>query len=441
MKSVAIIIRTFNEERWLRHCLEACEDQKTDLNIKIVLIDTGSTDITLKIIKEKGYDYVEYKGDYIPGKVLNEAINSVDCDYYAILSSHCIPTSDKWIDTLIDPLLRDTKIAGVFGRQIPLPNSEDIDKRDLLMTFGSESRYQYKDPFFHNANSCLRGNLIKETNFCEKQTNAEDRVWAKQMLTKGYCIYYESEAKVFHHHGLHQGSPPARVSGVLDSITRTSDENIDFFPKSMHIGNIRISFIILNPDYLEINNKRIQKITEFLKNYLGDKGQIILISENSLEIDSVINYQRSKFETNKFESLSNLIFEASRLIIDKNCSQDFFVYLNLSYKDINKRNIDKLVNSMLNNNYDMCTFAVPAYEHLWYVDNSKTKKGVLSYKPVEKKLLSSDYRNLPYKALYGLGSIFNLNALSENNFPAKLTGLIEPEHNTNINRDRKDDIY
>ena len=244
MTSVAIIIRTFNEEKWIRHCLEACESQESPFDINIVLIDTGSQDSTIELIKEKGYNYIQYKDKYIPGKVLNKAINSVLADYYVILSSHCIPSDNNWLEVLIKPLLKDKNIAGVFGRQIPLPNSEDIDKRDLLMTFGCESRYQYKDPFFHNANSALRGELIRQINFCEKQTNAEDRIWAKKMIEKGYCLFYESEAKVFHHHGLHQGSPPARVSGVLKSIINTSDENIDLFPKSMTIGYLRISFIV-----------------------------------------------------------------------------------------------------------------------------------------------------------------------------------------------------
>ena len=33
---------------------------------------------------------------------------------------------------------------------MPLPSSEDIDKRDLLMTFSCESRISKLDGFFHN---------------------------------------------------------------------------------------------------------------------------------------------------------------------------------------------------------------------------------------------------------------------------------------------------
>ena len=119
------------------------------------------------------------------------------------------------------------------------------------------------------------------------------------MLSKGYCIYYESAAKVFHHHGLHQGSPPERVSGVLRSIKSTSDENIDFFPKSMTIGFLRISFIILIPEYVKVDLKSLNSMIDNLKEYIGGKGYILIISESKIKINSVINIPRSTFQTQK----------------------------------------------------------------------------------------------------------------------------------------------
>ena len=138
MLSVAIIIRTFNEEKWIRHCLEACEAQKTNLQVKVVIIDTGSTDLTLDIIREKGYKYLEYKNKYIPGKVLNQAIKSIDCDFYIILSSHCIPTDNDWIETLTKPLLKDDKIAGVFEDKFLYQILKILIREIFLMTFGAK---------------------------------------------------------------------------------------------------------------------------------------------------------------------------------------------------------------------------------------------------------------------------------------------------------------
>ena len=43
------------------------------------------------------------------------------------------------------------KLAGVYGRQLPLSYTSDADKRDLLIAFGQDKKVQHKDYFFHNA--------------------------------------------------------------------------------------------------------------------------------------------------------------------------------------------------------------------------------------------------------------------------------------------------
>ena len=119
------------------------------------------------------------------------------------MSAHCIPCNDDWLENLIKPFKQE-KIAGVYGRQLPLPHSKPEDRRDLMNTFGIEDKIQKKDFFFHNANSVVRSSIVKKYKFSEKATNIEDRIWAKEIIDQGYHLYYSSEAKVFHHHGIHQ---------------------------------------------------------------------------------------------------------------------------------------------------------------------------------------------------------------------------------------------
>ena len=38
--------------------------------------------------------------------------------------------------------LKKPKVAGVYGRQLPLPYSKDFDKRDLLLLFGLDNKVQ-----------------------------------------------------------------------------------------------------------------------------------------------------------------------------------------------------------------------------------------------------------------------------------------------------------
>ena len=51
----SVIIRTLNESRYLRELLQAISDQETEgLSHEVIIVDSGSTDETLKIANEYG---------------------------------------------------------------------------------------------------------------------------------------------------------------------------------------------------------------------------------------------------------------------------------------------------------------------------------------------------------------------------------------------------
>lgn len=208
---VSIVIRTFNESKYINICLKAIEKQNYK-NYEIIIVDSGSSDDTIPKIKtRKNISYYEYKQkDYIPGKALNFGVEKSKGKFIVFLSAHCIPCNSDWLQNLIKPF-ENKKIVGVYGRQLPLPHSKPEDRRDLMNTFGIEDRVQKKDFFFHNANSAVRKNILNKCKFSEKAKNIEDRIWAKDVINKGYEIYYSSESKVFHHHGIHQYGNDSRV--------------------------------------------------------------------------------------------------------------------------------------------------------------------------------------------------------------------------------------
>jgi len=77
----------------------------------------------------------------------------------AILSGHCIPANERWL-LRFSANFSKPSIAGVYGRQEPLPDSTAFDKRDLWTTFGRDRRTQRHDHFFHNANSMIRARCL-----------------------------------------------------------------------------------------------------------------------------------------------------------------------------------------------------------------------------------------------------------------------------------------
>lgn len=213
---ISIIIRTKNEERWVRPCIEAVLRQQVNVPLEVVVVDNASTDKTvekaLAICPDLKLVQLE---SFRPGKAINEGIRASHGDFIVCLSAHCIPVNEDWLSRLLANFESADNLAGVYGRQVPMSFSSAVDKRDLFIAFGLDRRIQHRDPFFHNANSMLTREVWEKFPFEEAITNIEDRVWARAVLDAGYHIIYEPEAPVFHHHGIHQNNDPARAQSVV----------------------------------------------------------------------------------------------------------------------------------------------------------------------------------------------------------------------------------
>jgi CMP-N-acetylneuraminic acid synthetase len=245
MPEISIIIRTYNEEKWIGQCLRTVRDQTVE-DAEVVLVDNLSTDKTVQKANHvyPGLTLVEID-DYMPGLALNEGIRASEGEYFVCLSAHCVPVDDEWLEALRGNFEREDGVAGVYGRQVPVESSDPVDKRDLLRTFGPERRVQERDTFFHNANSMVRRSVWEDHPFKEDVTNIEDQIWGNEVINDGYKLVYEPEAAVYHHHGINQGNDESRT----ESVVRTM-ENHEIRPDE-HLGS-EFEGNPLDPEELDI---------------------------------------------------------------------------------------------------------------------------------------------------------------------------------------------
>ena len=145
---VSIIIRSKNEEKWIGLCLSMIF-QQTYNDFEVILVDNDSTDKTVKKAKQWPIKLIKIK-KFLPGDAINKGIEASSGEIIVCLSAHCIPKNRFWLSTLIKPL-KNKKIAGVYGKQIPLSSSSALNKRDLYIVFGDDKKVQKKDTFFHNS--------------------------------------------------------------------------------------------------------------------------------------------------------------------------------------------------------------------------------------------------------------------------------------------------
>lgn len=196
---VSIIIRTFNEEKDIENCLNKIFNQKYK-NFEVIIVDSESQDKTLEIASKFPVKIIKIKKkDFSYGKALNVGCSEAKGKYCISLSAHALLSNNFWLESLVKPL-KNKKIAGVYGREIPKPNCNPSEARRILGTFGERKKIQTKDYFFSNANSAFKKDLWKKIKFDEKLSTTEDHLWAKQMIKKSYAICYEPKAKVYHSH-------------------------------------------------------------------------------------------------------------------------------------------------------------------------------------------------------------------------------------------------
>ena len=89
---VSIVIRTLNEERYLRELLLSIQKQQSSFSYEIILIDSGSTDNTLNIAKEFACMILHIsREEFSFGRSLNRACRAAHGSYFIFISGHCIP--------------------------------------------------------------------------------------------------------------------------------------------------------------------------------------------------------------------------------------------------------------------------------------------------------------------------------------------------------------
>lgn len=270
----SIIIRTKNEEDWIKPCLQQIRKQKFKGSYEVILVDNMSKDATVKIAKEYGVKKILKIKNFIPGKAINEGIKKSLGKKLIIISAHCIPKSNLWLSKLYNSL-SDKKIAGVYGRQLPLPFTSSDDTRDLLYTFGNEQRIQKKDSFFHNAHSIIWRSVWKKHNFCEEAKNIEDRIWGEEVIKNGFFIKYFPKAEVYHHHGLHQhGSKESFRAKNVSNLTKTiMKEDSSEIPFVLTCQNKNVPIVV--PVKRKIKN--LTNFNNFIANIMSQNDDDVFV--------------------------------------------------------------------------------------------------------------------------------------------------------------------
>jgi rhamnosyltransferase len=204
---VSIVIRTKNEADFIGETLTKVREQEFDGGYEIIVIDSGSTDHTLEIIKEHDVRLVEIsQTEFTYGRSLNVGASNAEGEFIVNLSAHAFPRDKKWLTSLIDGF-EDSRVAGAYGRQLSDGHLNPFEALKNESFFGTEkAKYdknderRLKDIHFSNSNSAIRKDVWNRFRFDEKVRWAEDVLWQRAVTKAGFSIVYVPDAAVYHTH-------------------------------------------------------------------------------------------------------------------------------------------------------------------------------------------------------------------------------------------------
>jgi len=124
---VSIVIPTFNNERTIKECLESVFMQNYPRDrFEVILVDGGSTDRTLRIVKNYPVRILHNRNRIEQGRNCGRDLGYRNARYELIawLDADNIIVGDKWLRTMVAPFLNELDIFAVEPR--PYARKDDI---------------------------------------------------------------------------------------------------------------------------------------------------------------------------------------------------------------------------------------------------------------------------------------------------------------------------
>ncbi|BCY16210.1 hypothetical protein hrd7_00590 [Leptolinea sp. HRD-7] len=197
--SCSIVIRAYNEEKHIGRLLTGIFHQ-TIKDVQVILVDSGSTDDTVKIASGFPVEVVHIKPEEFSfGYSLNQGIRQCKADFVVFASAHVYPVYPDWLEKLIQPF-EDPKVALTYGKQRGMDTTKFSEHMIFQQWFPDHSVDRQDHPFCNNANAAIRRELWEQHLYDENIPALEDLAWANWAQKQGYTIVYAGEAEIIHVH-------------------------------------------------------------------------------------------------------------------------------------------------------------------------------------------------------------------------------------------------
>ena len=246
----SVLIPVKNGGALLGAVLDAVSAQSVPWSFEILVVDSGSTDGSVELVRSRGIRCEIIAPDaFGHGRTRNYLAALSSGRFLVYITQDARPANRNWLRHLVEACDAEPDVAGSFGPHAAHPGARHVTSRELeehFAGFGSEQsvvRLEDRDRFdrdigyrqwlhfFSNNNSCLRRSVWERIPFPDVAF-AEDQTWALAIVKAGYGKAYAPQALVYHSHDF----------GVWETLQRNFDEARSFqrdFGYAMQRGLLR----------------------------------------------------------------------------------------------------------------------------------------------------------------------------------------------------------
>jgi rhamnosyltransferase len=215
LPTVSVVIPVKNEVAKIRACIDGILSQTVPVQ-EIIVIDSGSTDGTIDILRE--YALVKIieipPAEFNHGETRNLGVRLATGEFVLLTVGDARPFNNHWIEELLNGFV-DDEVAGVCGQQV-VPHETDKNPVEWFKPVSSPELYRYHYPIpgsfdllspirkktacsWDDVNAMYRRNILLKIPF-RKTSYAEDLLWCRDALREGHAVVYNYSSRVYHYH-------------------------------------------------------------------------------------------------------------------------------------------------------------------------------------------------------------------------------------------------
>lgn len=216
-----VAILTYNGEQYIGQVLDAVFAQEFDGTFEVLVIDSGSRDRTLDLVRRRPQVRLHQipNSEFGHGRTRNLAASLAAGRHVVYLTHDAIPATSQWLHEMLAPFALSERVAAVMGKQIPRPNCFPLLKyeiRGVFSGFGPDfgTTLFYKDDFmrgraltdavgfYSDVNSAARRDVLMGPIPYRDVQYAEDQLFGRDVVDHGLLKAYAGRAAVVHSNDL-----------------------------------------------------------------------------------------------------------------------------------------------------------------------------------------------------------------------------------------------